>query len=65
LEEEDIAAWVDEPGSGVLIITDTRFERHRETLAPESRLHLIAEIKGFNYSQGKWVKVIILLKDNA
>ncbi|MEI6148564.1 MAG: glycosyltransferase family 39 protein [bacterium] len=65
LEEEDIAAWVDEPGSGVLIITDTRFERHRQTLTPESRLHLIAEIKGFNYSQGKWVKVIILLKDNA
>jgi 4-amino-4-deoxy-L-arabinose transferase-like glycosyltransferase len=64
VEDAGLAAWVAEPDHGVLIITGTRFDKHREVLSQKDRLHSIAEVRGFNYSQGKWVKVMILLKDN-
>jgi 4-amino-4-deoxy-L-arabinose transferase-like glycosyltransferase/membrane-associated phospholipid phosphatase len=65
LDESDLAAWIAEPGAGVLVITGAKLKKYAATPPWSARLHSIAEFKGFNYSQGRWVTVIILRKDDV
>ncbi len=62
LEEGELGDWVTRSGHRVLIITEASLARHPELLAPDKGLQVIGEVSGFNYSQGKWRKVIILRK---
>jgi 4-amino-4-deoxy-L-arabinose transferase-like glycosyltransferase/membrane-associated phospholipid phosphatase len=61
---EDLAAWAAEPGEGVLVVTAPIYERQHDSLTA-ARIHVLAVINGFNYSQGKWIKVLILVRDRT
>lgn len=60
LEESRLAEWVARRGPGVLVITRPKLRLHRALLRHKDYLHTVDRIRGFNYSQGKWVTLLIL-----
>ena len=53
LSEEDLPAWLDTNPDGLVLLTEQLFKEHEPRLAELDRL------RGFNYSNGKSVKLII------
>ena len=62
LEGPDLPAWAAAPGQGILVVTETRLAPVREALNTP-RIQTLDILPGFNYSQGKWVKIHILARD--
>ena len=64
LDDADLDRWATSPGRGILVITDSKWHGGPETLA-RAGIRTIAMCDGFNYSQGKWVRILVLLKDGT
>ncbi len=62
LAEGDLRRWVRRPGQAVLVISRDVVKRQREALR-QGRTRALATIRGFNYSQGKWMTVYALLRE--
>lgn len=61
LVEGDLRTWVRRPGQAVLVVSENVFKRQKEALR-QGRTRALATIKGFNYSQGKWITVYALFR---
>ena len=59
LDEPRLPEWVARRTPGVLVITKPKLRQHR-SLFRKDHIRKIAQIPGFNYSQGKWVTLVIL-----
>jgi 4-amino-4-deoxy-L-arabinose transferase-like glycosyltransferase len=57
--EGEIGAWARQDAPGVLVITKTDLTKI-ESIAGPLGLETIADVKGFNYSKGKWTEVLAL-----
>ncbi len=62
LEGPDLPTWATAPGKGILVVTETRLDPVREALNTP-RIETLDILPGFNYSQGKWVRIHILARD--
>ncbi len=62
LEEGDLPAWARRPGRGVLVVTEARAARQQEALA-DSPVQVLEIARGFNYSQGKWVDILVIARE--
>ncbi len=64
IETDALPAWAAAPGKGILVITELK-RRGQRCLDDSPAIDTLDIIPGFNYSQGKWVRVHILTRDNA
>ena len=64
IEGPDLPAWAKAPGKGVLVVTESKLAPYGATF-DTGRIQILDIIPGFNYSQGKWVKVIILARNDT
>lgn len=64
LEGPDLPAWGKAPGPGVLIATEEKLDRFGACLETP-RIQILDIIPGFNYSQGKNVRIRILVRSEA
>jgi len=63
LPEDALRAWGLRPGPGVLVVSDAVLHRQADALG-QGRIRVIASVKGFNYSQGKWIEVLAMLRES-
>lgn len=63
LDESRLAEWVTRRGPGVLVITRPKLHLHRALFRHKDHLHKVDRIRGFNYSQGKWVSLVIIERE--
>ena len=63
IEGPDLPAWAKAPGKGILVVTQNRLEPHLEAFHTP-RIQTLDILPGFNYSQGKQVRIHILARDN-
>lgn len=62
LDESQLAHWVVRRGPGLLVITRPKFRDHKD-LFRRDNLHAVGHLRGFNYSQGKWVTVLLVTRE--
>lgn len=63
IEGPDLPTWAKAPGRGILVVTEARLAPVREAMR-SPRIQTLDIIPGFNYSQGKRVRVHILARKN-
>lgn len=63
IESPDLRAWAATPGKGILVVTEAKLMAQGGSLDNE-RIQTLDIIPGFNYSQGKWVRIHILSKSD-
>lgn len=63
LDESQLADWARRPGPGVLVITPSKLKPVAGTFQGE-RFQRLGNIGGFNYSQGRWMTVVVFARDN-
>ncbi len=59
VDESGLAEWVRRRTPGVLAINRTKLKKNRH-LFRRDNLQVLGRIHGFNYSQGKWVTVVLM-----
>lgn len=64
IEEGALREWAARPGRGLLAMTEPKWERQRDSVRGRP-LRILEAVSGFNYSQGKWVKVLVILREGA
>ncbi len=64
IETDALPAWASAPGKGVLVITELKRKGQR-CIDDSPAIDTLEIIPGFNYSQGKWVRVHILTRNKA
>lgn len=63
IEGPDLARWAAAPGKGILVATESRLSPYLEAFRT-SRIRMLDIITGFNYSQGKRVRIHILYRND-
>jgi hypothetical protein len=63
IEGPDLARWAAAPGKGILVVTESRLFPHLAAFR-SSRIRMLDIINGFNYSQGKQVRIHILYRND-
>ena len=64
IEGPDLPAWATTPGKGILVVTEAKL-RQFGTNFKSLRIQTLDIIPGFNYSQGRHVRLHILTRSNA
>ncbi len=62
LDESALPGWARRPGPGILVVTEPKLQRQWESMRP-APVRVLEVVRGFNYSQGKWVKVCIMSRE--
>ncbi len=62
LDESQLAHWVARRNPGLLVISRQRLLKHKE-LFRRKNVHTVDRLRGFNYSQGKWLTVFIIMRE--
>jgi hypothetical protein len=61
IEEAQVNAWSTAPGRGVLVVKETKLGPATVDLT-RPNIRALAKVHGFNYSQGKWITVVVMEK---
>jgi 4-amino-4-deoxy-L-arabinose transferase-like glycosyltransferase len=59
---EGVLEWTVRPGPGILVIPRDRLDQIREELG-QLPVEELSAVKGFNYSKGKYVEMLVLLRN--
>lgn len=62
LDESQLAHWAARRGPGILVITRPKLRKYHR-LFQRNYLHEVERLRGFNYSQGKWVTVVLVTRE--
>lgn len=62
VEAPDLAGWLTAPGPGLLVVTENRLQDCQHLLR-QPNIKTLEIISGFNYSQGKWVRIHIVARN--
>lgn len=63
IEGPDLPVWAKAPGKGILVVTENRLHPFQESFNTP-RIQTLDIVPGFNYSQGKQVRIHILARDD-
>lgn len=63
LDESALGEWARRPGPGILVATEPKIVRQWEVLRP-APVRILEVVRGFNYSQGKWISVCVMLRED-
>lgn len=64
LDENRLREWSRRTSPGVLVISKQKCRRHRNLFRLDT-MHNRGKLRGFNYSQGKWVTVVVIERRGA
>jgi len=62
LDQAALQDWARRPGPGVLVVTQPKAVCPWEAVS-SNRVRVVDEERGFNYSQGKWVEVLVMERE--
>ena len=62
LDQSALADWTQRPGRGVLVVAEAKAAGLLSARAG-NRIRILAQTRGFNYSQGKWIKVLVMKRE--
>jgi 4-amino-4-deoxy-L-arabinose transferase-like glycosyltransferase len=62
LDDSQLAHWAARRNPGLLVITRPKLKKYHH-LFERNHLHEVERLRGFNYSQGKWVTVFLVTRE--